>query len=485
MAGDSGSDAAVSPDGRWVAFGVHSHGVVRVFEAATGRPVLEAAGGIRCLFTPDGRWLATDADGGRFYAVGTWEPGTQLGPGSLQCVSADSRLAVLAMTDGYYRLVDVETGRELVRIEDPERYPGLATLTPDGTGLVALTKDGVRVWDLRAIRRELSALGLDWDALPYSPEPPVADAPGSPLQVEVVGAELLNPTTRAWWTLIQSTRRLLEAPDDRPARQRRAAAAQQLGWPGLATHDYSSILEQHPDHRAARFQRGLIALQQRRPTDALADFDDLLRRDPEYGPARYRRAWVLIALERYREAAADLDWLIPKYPQDASLYGLRGQCRDRLGDRAGAGADVRKAVELLPEDPSAANNLAWRLVTGPEHLRDPVQALALAEKAVRLTPQQWMYHNTLGVVLYRLGRYAEAVKPLSASLAHAAAESAAYDLYFLAMCHHRLGDAAKAKDCFDRAVRWQPKAKLSSEQVEELNAFRAEAAALLGAPPIP
>jgi hypothetical protein len=55
-------------------------------------------------------------------------------------------------------------------------------------------------------------------------------------------------------------------------------------------------------------------------------------------------------------------------------------------------------------------------------------------------------------------------------------------LYFLAMCHHRLGDAAKARDFFDQAERWPRPAQLTAREMEELTAFRAEAAAMLGWP---
>ncbi|HEY1376823.1 MAG TPA: WD40 repeat domain-containing serine/threonine protein kinase, partial [Gemmataceae bacterium] len=130
LAGARGTRAAVSPDGRWVAFGLHDVGTVHVFDSATGRQVWEMTGTYRCLFTPDGRWLATEADGGRLYAVGTWAPGPQLGPGQLCCTSADGRLAVFATNDGFYRVVEVETGREVVRLQDPDHNASPATLTP-------------------------------------------------------------------------------------------------------------------------------------------------------------------------------------------------------------------------------------------------------------------------------------------------------------------------------------------------------------------
>ena len=82
---------------------------------------------------------------------------------------------------------------------------------------------------------------------------------------------------------------------------------------------------------------------------------------------------------------------------------------------------------------------------------------------------------------YRAGRYREAVEVLRPNVAKQADWAVAYDLYFLAMSHHRLGETARARDYYDWAVRWvQVQRDLKPHNLEELIAFRAEAEELLG-----
>jgi tetratricopeptide (TPR) repeat protein/WD40 repeat protein len=477
-AGTSMASASVSPDGRWVAFGHHAY-CVNVYEAATGRRVWQspADGHHYCRFSSDGRWLASENDGGRAYAVGTWEPGPPLGPGIPWDVSPDSRLVVMGQWNGIYRLVELATGRELARLEDPLQVTDEAVFTPDGTKLVVRANDGLRVWDLRRIRSELAKLGLDWDAPPY-PEADAA-APG-PFEVRVVGAELVDPKKMAEYQRGRAILDLYVNPFDADAHFRLGTQLLEAEKPERAYAHLTAALAFCPDFDAARHERAVAAFRLKRWADAAADASRFLDRHPDDSSARFLRAQAFRMSQRFKEAVSDYTSLIEQYPRDARLYELRASCHEALGHADRAKADREQAIKLGPNDPMTLNNQAWRLVTGPEKSRDPAQALKLIQQAIKQKPEDVTLLNTLGVVQYRNGQYKEAAATLEKSLAKGNGQFDAFDLFFLAMCHHRLGDPVMARDCYTRAVKWWREQKnLPAQHAEELKAFQAEAEALL------
>ncbi|MGO9470679.1 MAG: protein kinase domain-containing protein [Isosphaeraceae bacterium] len=425
--------------------------------------------------------------------------------------------------------------------------PTPLVFSPDGTKLVASTNQKTAlVWDLRQVRDQLRPMGLDWDAPPYPPaaapsgttapgvaglaalkagstaatRTPESESAGTKLpairSVRVIG-DVIEPNARRAAELAEMNRRLAAAPDDAEALIHRGwLFTREKKWPGAiadleqrlrlrpgdadafwllgeayqetgnlakALAAFSRLLERAPEDRDARLERGLLALALDQPGLAADDFSRVLAAEPDRDGARYRRALASIRLRRHREALFDLDLLIPKFPDDYVLYELRGTVGAALGKNDQARADREHAGRLLPKDAMALNRRAWILATSRITQRDPDRAVALAQRAVALAPGQQLTLNTLGVALYRAGQFAKAISVLKRSLTAGKGQFAAFDLFFLAMAHQKLGHASQARDCFYRAVRWWGEHKnLPAQYVPELTGFRAEAeAALAGA----
>jgi serine/threonine protein kinase/WD40 repeat protein len=169
----------VSPDGRWVATASHwtprEGAGVKVWDAQSGQRVanLPLLGGF-VRFSPDSKWLLTSGGGARLWRTGTWQEGPALGSptGSFGMFSPDSELLALSDVPGVVRLVRTATGKELVRLTAPEQTRLVPQcFTPDGSQLITAgsESEALHIFDLRAIREQLQALDLDWDALPLPP----------------------------------------------------------------------------------------------------------------------------------------------------------------------------------------------------------------------------------------------------------------------------------------------------------------------------
>src|SRR5262249_9306741 len=203
--------------------------------------------------------------------------------------------------------------------------------------------------------------------------------------------------------------------------------------------------------------------------------------------------WDLRAI-RTRLTDMNLDWDWPAFPAaptgtappaSMTIELLPGDlAKPALTREQRARRDIeryRREIETNPNAARACNNLAWAYLTAPDAVRDAAVALPLAEKAVRLSPKSPTYGNTLGVAYYRAGRYREAVDVLRANVEQQTDRDLAYDLYFLAMSHHRLGETAQARVYYDWAVRWVPMQRdLKPDELDELAAFHAGAEGRLG-----
>jgi hypothetical protein len=139
--------------------------MLKSFELAPG-------GIIGVEFSPDGKWLLTGGSNHRLWRVGNWVPGPVFGDAGGGAFSPDSSYVALDTTHGAIRLVDVNSGVEFARLEDPrQRRAYWITFSPDGTKLLTISGEynALQVWDLRAIREELTKFGLDWKRPAFPP----------------------------------------------------------------------------------------------------------------------------------------------------------------------------------------------------------------------------------------------------------------------------------------------------------------------------
>jgi serine/threonine protein kinase/WD40 repeat protein len=394
----------LSPDGCWATTSNFTTHDADLWDVRTRRKVKRLySHGDNAIpaFSPDGKLLWVNSDGGQLLHVGTWEPGPKTGRAEGRpAFTADSKIIALETGAGTVRLLETATGRELVRLDNPHQDPLFdLAFTPDGGRLLGASPgkhaDGIHVWELRRIRKHLADRGLDWDTIPLAP-PRVHP---SPLKLKRLTTEV------------------------------------------------ASLPQGEADLRAGRWAAAVNALANL-PTDPAGRTAALLHRSVAYDQLR-----------RHDEAQADRAALSETYFDLGNAY-LRSANRHSLnGDRTLARAFNESAVRTKPDDLIAMNNLAWSLAMGPAAAQDPKRALPLALRAAAARNDLAIYQNTLGCIYYRLGRYDEAIETLKRSLQLGDERSAVGDRYLLALCRYKKGDTRLAYTEFVRAaaghLRWR------------------------------
>lgn len=189
-----------------------------------------------------------------------------------------------------------------------------------------------------------------------------------------------------------------------------AQLMEDLGRHELAVATYDRVPEDHPAYHAAAL--GM--------TDALrasGDIGGAIARLEALTETHGDLPIVHVSLGDLYRGEADYDAAVEAYDRAVALYGepaqaqwfvffARGIAHERRGDWPEAEADFRRALDLSPDQPQVLNYLGYSLVEKQQHLDE---ALEMIERAVEMRPNSGHIVDSLGWVLYRLGRYGEAV----------------------------------------------------------------------------
>ncbi|NOC46260.1 tetratricopeptide repeat protein [Ruegeria sp. HKCCD7559] len=179
----------------------------------------------------------------------------------------------------------------------------------------------------------------------------------------------------------------------------------------LAVEAYRQVPADSNDHHAAELGRAEV-LDRSGKTDAAVEvLQNLAAQDPDFPGVHVALADLQRRQENYAAAVASYDTAIALTDSAAGgnwfLHYARGISHERLKHWDQAEADFRRALELNPDQPQVLNYLGYSLVERKEKLDE---ALDMIERAVAARPDSGYIVDSLGWVLFRLGRYDEAVE---------------------------------------------------------------------------
>lgn len=181
----------------------------------------------------------------------------------------------------------------------------------------------------------------------------------------------------------------------------------------LATISYNRIPRDDPAYPVAELGRSEALIAADRTDAAIEALQQLAKSYPDQEVIWATLGDVLRRAERFEEAIAAYDAAIALFETETAgqwpVYYARGICHERQKRYEPAEADMRKALELQPDQPQVLNYLGYSFL---EQSRNFDEALSMIERAVAARPEDGYIVDSLAWAFYRLGRYDEAVSPM-------------------------------------------------------------------------
>jgi tetratricopeptide (TPR) repeat protein len=257
-----------------------------------------------------------------------------------------------------------------------------------------------------------------------------------------------------------------------------------LGNHTLAANAYGQITEDSTSFHAAEIGRAEALFESDRKDEAVEALISLQDGHGDVQVVHSTLGDMLRRLERYEEATAAYATAIELLKQDDPnawfLHYARGITFERRDLWSQAEADFRKALALNPDQPNVLNYLGYSLVEKKIKLGE---ALEMIEKAAVARPDSGFILDSLGWVLYRLGRYSEAVDPMEIAASLAATDPVVND--HLGDVLWAVGRRTEARFQWSRALSFDPAAEDLSRIRRKLEVGLDVVLEEEGAPPLP
>ncbi len=210
-----------------------------------------------------------------------------------------------------------------------------------------------------------------------------------------------------------------------------------------------------PLYWQARLRVAALDAQQEKFDQAVARLRALIAEKPERIDAALTLADLLRSKERYSDAVEAYDAAIQRIAKPEERYWPvffgRGIVLERTKQWPKAELDMKKALELSPEQPHVLNYLGYSWIDQGLHLDEGMKML---QRATELRPDDGAITDSVGWAFYRLGQYDKAVEWLER-----AAEQKGDDatiIEHLGDAYWHVGRKREARFQWERALNQKP-----------------------------
>jgi tetratricopeptide (TPR) repeat protein len=186
-----------------------------------------------------------------------------------------------------------------------------------------------------------------------------------------------------------------------------------LKKPELAIKAYERIPASSPLHRNAAIQMATDLDSLDRTDESEKKLQELVKEYPDDLEAVLALGGVLRSHKKFAECAdaysKGLDLIGKPEKSNWVIFYFRGMCYERSHQWPKAEADLKKALELYPDQPQVFNYLGYSWIDQGVNLDE---GMAMIKKAVQAKPDDGYIVDSLGWAYFKLGHYDEAVKNL-------------------------------------------------------------------------
>ena len=184
-----------------------------------------------------------------------------------------------------------------------------------------------------------------------------------------------------------------------------------LKKPDLAIKVYERVPATSPLSRNAEIQLAGDLDQLDRSDEAKKRLDHVIAEHPKDTEAILALGNIQRGRKEFAECADTygkaIDTIAKPDKSNWVVFYFRGICYERSHQWPNAEADMKKALELFPEQPLVLNYLGYSWVDQGVHLDD---GMDMIRRAVEQRPDDGYIVNSLGWAYFRIGNYDEAVK---------------------------------------------------------------------------